>query len=157
MNRSPDDESVCRSVPESAYHKDYQRIERPARLAATASAQRKVYVISEPRRERNMPSSPEISQRLSEIRPDEVRLQFYPEQLAASYRHQRITGEIGINLNGIENARQKQRRSIMLRDITINRIDINSQTVGKTQLQYPPPRELIYRHLWRYYDRIREA
>ena len=60
MPKSPHDERERSSVPKSGAGENYDKVYICSHLAAAVSSERYVEVIPEPRRERDMPSSPEF-------------------------------------------------------------------------------------------------
>ena len=73
-------------------------------LAATAAPHGDIYIVFEPGGERDVPTPPEVGYAIREIRTSEILCEFEPQNLAHSYGHERISPEISINLDGIENA-----------------------------------------------------
>src|SRR5262249_49775600 len=69
--------------------------------AATVATERVVDVVAQPTREADVPATPEVLQAAGEIRPTEVVGKIEAECRAQSDRHQRIAGEIEIDLHGI--------------------------------------------------------
>ena len=113
-------------MPESAHGEDYHRVEHPAGFAATVASEREIDIVAKPSRERDMPSAPEVCYGLSKIRSVKVGWQFNAKESSATDSHQRVTSKVGINLNGVEHTGQEQCGAVMLRDIGIYRIHINS-------------------------------
>lgn len=111
-------------MPEAAHREDNHRVEHPSGFAATVATEREINIVAKPSRERDMPSAPEVGYGLCEIRSDEVGWQINAKESSATYRHQRVAGKVGINLNGVEHTSQEQCGAIMLHDIGINRIHI---------------------------------
>ncbi len=94
-----------------------------------------------------MPPAPKVGNGSCKVWPAKVFRQIYSQHLPASYCHQRIAGKVGIYLQCIKYAGQQERGTAMLGYIAINGIYIYAQSVGKTQLNYPPLLILVYKRL----------
>ena len=58
--QTPYDKCPIRSVPKSRKEPHHKSVEEPTKLGNSITAQRNINVITEPRTERHMPSSPEL-------------------------------------------------------------------------------------------------
>lgn len=118
-------------MPQSAYREYHHRVEHPASFAASVATQWEINIVSEPCGERDVPPTPKVCYSLGKIRADKVRWQLNAQKPSASDSHQRIPGKVRVNLYRVENTGQEQRRAVVLRDMGINRIHINTQPIGK--------------------------
>ena len=89
-------------MPESAHDEYNHCVEHPSGFAASVASERKIDIVAKPCGERDMPSAPEVGYGLCKIRSDKVDWQFNTQESSATDSHQRVTGKVGINLNGVE-------------------------------------------------------
>ena len=111
-------------MPEAAHGENNHRVEHPSGFAASVASERKIDIVAKPCRERNMPSAPEVSYGLCEIRSDKIGLQFNAKESPATDSNKRVACKVGINLNGVEHTVQEQCGAVMLCDIGIYCIHI---------------------------------
>ena len=109
MIGSPDNESPVGPVPQSTHQEDDERVPYDLCLRATAAAERNVYIIAEPGRQGNVPTSPEFSDISAEIWHIEVPHQLDTKQLGCADGNIRIAGEVSVDLEGEEDGGKQQR------------------------------------------------
>ena len=108
--QSPEDEVPCGAMPETGqkpYHKDIKKL---SAAFDTVAAQRDVNIIAEPGAEGDVPTPPEFGDAFGDVRIVKVLWEIETQHPAQTNRHQRITAEIKINLEGIcQQAHPRQR------------------------------------------------
>ena len=87
MPQTPHDERERSSVPKSRAGEDDDEVYVCSHLAAAVSSERYVEVIPEPRRERDMPSSPEFLNGAGDVGVVEVFEEVKAEHMSHTYRH----------------------------------------------------------------------
>ena len=101
--KTPDNEVPVRAVPEAREHPYNEDVEHLTAKAYSVSAKRDIQIIAEPGAEGHMPTAPELGDAAADIRIIEVFDKIEGKDLAESYRHIAVTGEIEIQLKHIRN------------------------------------------------------
>lgn len=103
VQQSPYDKGPVGSMPDSAYCECNEDIGIVPSFRATASSQWDVDVVSEPMCQGNVPSVPEVCDTDGEVGIVEILFEIVAQCGCCAYGHERIAGEVCIELDGIEN------------------------------------------------------
>ena len=98
---APEDEVPVSAVPDAGQGPDHEHVEDLAFQAPAIAAQGDVHIFPEPTGQRHMPAPPEIGDAAGNIGHIEVHGEIEAQHLAHTDAHQRVTGEIKIQLQGI--------------------------------------------------------
>ena len=101
-------------MPDSAYCECNEDIGIVPFFRATASSQWDVDVVSEPMCQGYVPSVPEVCDSDGEVGVVEILLEIVAQCGCCAYGHERIAGEVCIELDGIENGCHQERRTTFL-------------------------------------------
>ena len=86
-----------------------------------------------------MPSAPEVAYRHGEIRPAEVLDQPIAQHVGNAYRHEAVSGKVGVDLDGIDNAGHKAVHTREILEIAIDIIHEDARPVGNGQFEEQAP------------------
>ena len=139
MEDTPDDECPVGSVPDSAHQERDEDVPVISHLAASAPTKGNIDIVFEPSGERDVPSVPEIRHTDCEIRSAEVFRQFESQCLAHSERHERIAGEVRIDLDRVHHAGQEACHTRVVLIAVEHRVGIESHPVGHHHLHHHTP------------------
>ena len=81
-----------------------------------------------------MPAAPELANRLGKIRTVEVLHELDAEQFCRADRDVGISGKVAINLERKEDCRRDERQSLIIRQISIDHVDVDGQRVRDDDL-----------------------
>ena len=101
VEQTPDDEIPARAVPETAEKEHGDKVAIHARGRDPVAAERHVQIIAEPRRQRDVPSAPELLHALGDIRPPEILRKAEAEHASQTNRHVGVAGEIEVDLQRV--------------------------------------------------------
>ncbi len=88
-------------MPQAAQQEDDDQVAVGPGLAVTVSAQRDIEIVAEPGRQGDVPAPPEFGDRARAVRQAEVARQGEAEREPEADGHQRIAGEVEIDLQGV--------------------------------------------------------
>ncbi|MNY52689.1 hypothetical protein D3C86_1883810 [compost metagenome] len=94
------------------------------------ATQRNVQVIFEPGRKRDVPSSPELRNRLRNVRCPEIFHQCKAHYTRRSYGNIRVSRKVAVDLKCKEYRSNNKRQTVVIRRILIGRIHQHNEPVG---------------------------
>src|SRR4051812_42353399 len=100
MQGSPDYEGPARAVPQTAEQEYGHQVRDPVHRADAVSSKWDVDVIAEPRRQRDVPSLPELLNRPGEVRRPEVRHEVDTHDAGRTDGDVGVSGEVEVDLKG---------------------------------------------------------
>src|SRR5215471_10736734 len=101
VNCAPYRKHPISSMPKSAKDHNYHHIDIAADRAVTVSAQRKVQIVPQESRQRDVPSSPELNDPRRLVRGVEICRKLDSEHTREAHSHVGVTGEVVVKLEAI--------------------------------------------------------
>ncbi|KPZ05699.1 Alginate o-acetyltransferase AlgI [Pseudomonas syringae pv. spinaceae] len=98
---TPDDVGDVGTVPQTAQQHCQEQVAIGRDLAATVAAQGDVQVVTQPSGQADVPATPELGDRLADVRLFEVFHKAETHHQAQANRHVAVTGEVEIKLRGV--------------------------------------------------------
>ena len=94
-------EIPARTMPQTSQRPYYEQVENVSVHLYSVPAEWNIHVLTEPSRERHVPSTPEIRDSRCDIWIVEVLVKYEAEHLAKAYRHVGISAKVEIYLQRI--------------------------------------------------------
>ena len=134
MEQSPDNKGPVCTVPETAGQKDDENVKALSADPPAVSTQRNINVLGKKAGQRDVPSSPEISDGDGHQRGAEVHGKVKSHHFSDSPGHIAVTAEIKVKFHHIENDRDPCGGCIQIRDVVKFQIDRNGERVCQKHL-----------------------
>ena len=101
VNAAPNHKIEAGSVPQSAKQHGDNKVHILSYLALSVASERDIDVVANPRRQRNVPPPPEVSNAVAFVRSVEVHRKAETQQQCNADGHVAIAAEVAVNLHGI--------------------------------------------------------
>ena len=98
VDQTPDNEIPAGTVPKTTHQENNKRIADGLGLSVFGAPERNIEVISEPRRERDVPAAPKLGEVSGEVWEFEVTQQFKAKEFGGTERNIGIAREVSVDL-----------------------------------------------------------
>ena len=112
VHTSPKHKFPCRAVPQTAYKHCRHKIDIGSDFALAVATERYVYIVSEPRAERNMPAVPEVTYIASLVREVEIQGESETHDERKTYSHVGVARKVAVNLHSIAHNAHKRLKPV---------------------------------------------
>ena len=132
-------------MPEPADEEDHQDIQQPSAVRHAVASEGNIQVVAKPRRQRDMPTPPELGNAPGEIGVGKIPHELDPEQSRGSDRDVRVAGEVAIDLNRKADRRVQELPPRCRTNMVVGLGNDLRQTVGDHNLDEESPQDLAKR------------
>lgn len=139
---APGDEGPVGAVPEAGDEEDDEGVAEDLPPGAAAAAEGDVDVVAEPGGEGDVPSAPELGDVAAEVRAGEVLPEADAEELRRADGHVGVAGEVGVDLEGVEDGSKQERAAGLRLNIGPDLVNVLGAAVGDDDFLEEAPEEL---------------